>query len=342
MGGVVVAVTDESEDDTDVVVSRVDSAGTAQWSLRYEGPAGLDDHALDVAVAGDGSIYVVVREQTLELISEGFGNKAERTVVVLAIDPAGGRRWRWARDVPPPMYNDNARMAALAVSETGHIVMIDADATSEGIAPPSFVELDRWGNEIVRADLETSVEDVLAMDLAIAPSGDVWVAGSIYGESWIARVRADATIVWEERTQPASVRATAIAAGDADEAYALFANGDAEAGDAGFELRRYEPDGTTAWTYAMQWPSGDGYPAAVVVDCDGAPIVAGEIAAVPMRSAWIGGITTAGELAWSSTLTEDRPIAPRSLARADDGTLVLGGLEGSAELGPWIARLARP
>jgi outer membrane protein assembly factor BamB len=339
-GAAVVAVTDETEDDADVTVSRLEPDGSLAWTLRFEGGAGLDDAAQDIAIAGDGSIYVAVSEQMRELVSEGFGNQAERNVVVLAIEADGARRWRWEREVPPPMYSDNARQAAVATFADGHVVVLDVDGTSEFVGPPSFVELDRWGNEIVRGELEAILDETRRLEVEIGPSDDVYVAASIFADSWIARLSRNGAIVWETHSE-ADVLATSIAAGEADEAYVLFANGDAEAGDAGLELRRYDAAGPIAWTFAMPWSSGDGYPAGVIVDCDGSPIVAGEISAVPMRSAWIGAITTEGDLAWSSTLGADRPIAPRSLARGADGTLVVGGLQGS-ELGPWVARLERP
>lgn len=343
-GGIVAAATDETEDDTDVWLGAYAPDGAQAWTLRYEGPAGLDDMALGIAVAGDGSIYVVVREQTAELVSEGFDNQATRTLVVLALEPDGGRRWRWQRDIPPPLSYDNARAAAIAVTSADHVLVFDADV-SESIAPPSLAELDRLGNEILRVDLATTLYSAHSLGVAASTTGDVWAVAAVSGdreENWIARLRPDGTIAWEDRGPPTIDRASSVAAGDSDEAYVLVTNGDAEAGTVGWELRRYEPDGAVAWTYEMQWPTGDGHAAAVVVDCDGAPIVAGEISDVPMRTAWIGGITTAGAMAWSSTLDDARSLAPRSLSLAPDGTLALGGLEGTDTLGPWFARVARP
>lgn len=46
---------------------------------------------LGLAVDLDGRTYVAVREQTRKLVAEGFGDQSERDVVLLAIDPDGGK-----------------------------------------------------------------------------------------------------------------------------------------------------------------------------------------------------------------------------------------------------------
>lgn len=337
-GGVVVATTDETEEDEDVVVALVDWSGDAAWSLRYEGMAGLTDEALDVEVAPDGSVYVVVREQTKELISEGFGSRYERTIAVLAIEPSGARRWRYERVVPPPQYNDNARAAGLAVTDDGHVIVVDGDATSEDIAPPRLLELDRFGNAIVDAELDVALAEVQVLDVDASATDAVYVVAVRYGGSWIARLQRDGTIVWVDDGDPGNVIAMSVAAGDDDAAYVLARTGDEEAGDAGFELRRYDAEGSVAWTSGDAWPTGSGSPAAVVVDCDGAPLVVGEVSEADDRHGWVGRFSPQGDLSWSTTLESVRAIAPRSAALGSGGFFV-GGLEGGDALGPWIARL---
>jgi hypothetical protein len=340
--GVVVAVTDETEEDADVTLLQLDPDGDEMWSLRYEGMAGLDDEVLDVAVAPDGSIYAVVREQTLELISEGFGNRYERTLVVLAMEPGGAPRWRYERVVPAPEYNDNARAAGLAVTDDNRVVVVDADATSEEIAPPRLFELDRFGNEISSIDLDVALSDAQLVDIDVSATGAVYVVVPRYGGSWVARVERDGAIAWVDDDDPGNVIATAVAAGDDDEAYVVVQTGNEEAGTGGFELRRYAADGTIEWSFGDEWPTPAGYAAAVVCDCDGAPLVVAELQDDADRSAWVGRFSPYGEPTSSTTLDSVRSIAPRSMALGGGGMLVVGGLEGGDELGPWVTRLDRP
>ncbi len=339
-GMIAVAVSDVTEDDEDVVVTQLDPDGDEVWSLRYEGMAGLADDPLDVAVASDGSIYVVVREQTLELVSEGFGSRYERTIVVLAIEPAGAPRWRYERVVPPPPYNDNARVAGIAVAADGHPIVVDGDATSEEIAPPHLLELDRFGNEIASVDLDIPISEAQSIDVDVSATDAVHVVVARYGGSWIGRLQRDGTTVWVDDDDPGNVIASSVAAGYDDEAYVLARIGDDESGDSGFELRRYAADGSIEWTTSGVWSTGMGAPAAVVVDCDGAPLVVGEEQGESDRNAWIGRVSPYGEPTWSKTLTSVRAIAPRTVARVGE-MLVLGGLEGGEQLGPWVSRLER-
>jgi hypothetical protein len=339
-GRVVVAATDETETDADILVSQLDPSGTLQWSLRYEGPAGLRDEVLGLAVDPEGFAYVAVREQTRELISEGFGNVAERTVVILAIDPEGGKRWRFDREIAPPEYNDNARAGDIALTPSGDVIVVDADADlASAQTPPSLLRLDRWGNELLRTDLATDMSDITSLRIATTPDGAIWITAAIYSEIRVLRTDAFGAIAWDER-QTSGDYVTAITAGLNNEAYVLRTTGDPEAGDAGFQLSRYEPDGAVAWTQTLGFSTGSGYPAGIAIDCDGSPIVAAELEDYPMRTAWLTAFTAAGEPSWSAELPDAGNAGPRSIARGQDGTLALGGIEGSNDsFEPWLAHV---
>jgi hypothetical protein len=335
-GAISVAVTDTTEDDEDVVVMQLDVDGNEAWSLRYEGMAGLTDEPLDIAVADDGSIYVVVREQTLELVSEGFGSRYEWTLVVLAIEPSGERRWRYERVISPD-YDAPVRTAGIDVAVDGHPIVVEG--APEVNLPPHLLELDRFGNAITSVDLDAG-SFAQHIDVDVSATDAVYALAVGYEGSWIGRVQRDGAVAWADESDPGNVVAMSVAAGADDEAYVLARIGDDETGDSGFELRRYDADGTIAWRFEQEWSTGAGAPAAVVVDCDGAPLVVGEEQGQSDRDAWIGRISPSGALAWSTTLTSVRAIAPRSVALLGE-MLVLGGLEGGDELGPWVARLQR-
>lgn len=337
-GRVLVATTDLTEDDFDVLVSQLDPGGTLRWSLRYEGPAGLDDDLLGLAVDPGGLAYVAVREQTRELIAEGFGNVSEHDVVLLAIDADGGKRWRYARGIPPGPYGENVRVGDIAITPSGDVILVDADVNTGG-TPPSLLRLDRFGNELLRADLPTDVEDVARLRITVTPDDATWVAAAAWSENRILRLDSAAMIDVDE-SFGGDVFFTALAAGPENETYILGGIGDPEAGDGGLTLSRYEPDGTIAWTQTLTFSTGAGYPAGVVVDCDGSPIVAAELEAYPMRTAWLTAFTPAGDPSWSAELPEAGNAAPRSIARGPDGALAIGGLVGTTNtLTPWLAHL---
>ncbi|MBC8069207.1 MAG: hypothetical protein IAG13_12805 [Deltaproteobacteria bacterium] len=344
-GNAIVVITDETEDDTDVVIAQVTPDGAPGWSVRYEGMAGLDDTALDIAVGADGDIYVLVSEQLYELVSEGFGNRTGQTLVVLALAPDGARRWRYARALDDEDI-ERARLGAIATTPEHELVVLDARADTTVGDGPVLTVLDRWGNLGVQAELSGALEIVMNLDIAIASGGDVLATATVYPALWNARIARDGSVAWSDVTPPQGQRATAIAAGREDDAYVLVTTGDEEAGDAGFELQRFAADGSMSVRYTHAWPGGAGYPAAVVVDCAGTPIIAGEIqhgdgSGVTDREAWLAAIAPDGSALWSETLTGTRPIAPRSLALTDAGTFWLGGLTGDP-LGPWLAHARAP
>lgn len=338
-GRIVAATTDETEADADILVTQHDAGGALRWTVRYEGPAGLHDDVLGVAVDPDGLAYVAVLEQTRELVAEGFGTIAEYAIVILAIDAEGGKRWRFVREIPPGEYGNNARAAGIALTSSGHVIVVDADAAGAS-TPPSFLRIDRFGNELVRRDLGVDSTGVYDVAIAVTPTDWAWVGISSYGETRIMRIKPLGEIEWDLRDQDPEAFLTGVAAGFGEHGHVVRRIGDAEAGTAGFRLSRYGPDGALAWETDTAFDTGDGHPGGVVLDCDGAPIVAAEIADYPMRSAWLFGFTTSGAPTFTASLADGTDAAPRSIARAADGALAIGGLEGTNDsLGPWLARV---
>lgn len=338
-GRVVVASTDETESDPDVLVAQIDPDGATRWTLRYEGPAGLRDEVLAVAADPDGRVYVAVREETRELVSEGFGTITEFAIVVLAIDADGGKRWRYVREVAPGQYTSNARAADLALTESGDVVLVDVDVSSTDV-PPQLLRLDRFGNEILRADVPLDTFDVQDVHIAVTPTDHTWVGITRYGETHVARLDPSGAVTFDIREDADDAYITGVAAGVDEHGHVLVRTGDAEAGTAGLRLTRYATDGAIAWQTDMAFAAGDGHPAGVVLDCDRTPIVAAEISDIPMRTAVLYGFSLAGDPTWVAELDGD-DLAPRSLARGPDGALAIAGLRGTTNtFVPWLARSA--
>ncbi len=335
-GRILFAAADATDTDRDVLIGQLDTSGASPWSLRYEGPAGLRDEVLGVAVDPDGRGYVAILEQTRELVSEGYGNQAEFVIVVLAFGPDGSKRWRYVRELPPPVYNDNARHGDITLSSEGDVVV--ADFAVQADAPPHLLRLDRFGNEVLRTELGLASDPVDSVRIAVTPTNHTWVGTTSNGTTRVARIDPTGATVWEEGDSTYAFL-TDVAAGDDEHAYVLRRIGDEEAGNGGFRLSRYTPDGGLVWEADTGFETGGGYPAGVVLDCDGAPIVAVEVSDPSQRLGAVFGFSTAGAATWSADLDAVN-IAPRTLARGADGTLVVGGLQGSATpLRPWIAAI---
>jgi hypothetical protein len=337
-GAIVAAITDLDEDDDDVLVTSFGASDDVQWSVRYEGMAGLQDAALDVVTDGDGEVYALVREQVAELVSEGFGTRNRYVLVVLAIGPGGERRWRYARSNDPG-GDEDVRAGALAIDGDGHVIVVDANTSGGESGPPTFTRLDRYGNTLAHVDVVADVGDVLGIAIAPSPTGEVVVAASPYAGRWIARLGVDGSLRWEHRDEVGDEYVSAIAVDADDVAWTLLSVGDVEAGTAGFALQRLDADGVALPVIEHAFDGGSGYAGGLVVDCDGTALVAAETGFAPDRRAELFAVARDGSVAWSTMLESSRPLAPRSIAALGDGSLAIGGLDGE-ELGPWVARLA--
>lgn len=195
--------------------------------------------------------------------------------------------------------------------------------------------------------------------VAVAPDGGVLVVGDTYvdgdgGELWLARYEPDGALTWSthhgatpgEDYQDAG-RGLAVGAGGE-----IFVTGFSYAPGTGFDvlIARFDADGALAWSSRHDGPaSGLDAGAAIVVDREGAVIVAGTVdtGAEAADDVWIARLRPDGVLTWETRYDHGVGGNDRAggLALAPDG---LGfALAGSVEVGApgqllgtdaWLAR----
>jgi hypothetical protein len=323
-----------------------DADGHPQWQDAYDGAAGLDDDAIDVAVDGEGFVHALVVETVTHVIAEDQGTIDAR-LVVLRYGPDGSRVWRWQREHPPVhAFGQYVPVGVLAIVED-RIAMLELDE------PIVRVELDRFGNVVSENTLAKEVNLGLRAR-EIAEDGEVLLGGERgdNGEhrAWVARYGRDGAVIWSDAFGTIDDRGVAVAAGPESATYFLWTT--RTPAEPEVTLRRYDASGGVEWTEPIgTW--GDSI--ALAVDCDGSVMLTSGVLREPLRGApwdqrmtlWIVRYGADGTRQWS--IEEEMPAPYRYgsghaiAATHDGGAFVLGSYldQTGSSYAPWLGRVTQ-
>ncbi|MFC1890186.1 SBBP repeat-containing protein [Thermodesulfobacteriota bacterium] len=247
---------------------------TAQpaWEARYDGGGDGDATAYDVAVDGDGNVYVT---------GASIGKGTSYDYVTVKYDSDGTELWV-ARYNGPDDYNDVAR--SVRVDGAGNVYVT---GTSEGVEMQddyATVKYDPNGIELWVAHYNgPGDDDDEAQSVRVDGAGNVYVTGTSYGvetQGDYATVKygPDGAELWVARHDgPAGMH---------DEANALAVDGDGNVYVTGYTYQSatdddittimYDTDGTEIWAARYSGPTRDDHGKAIAVDDLGYVYVTGE------------------------------------------------------------------
>jgi hypothetical protein len=174
----------------DAVTIRYDAAGGAQWLARYDGTGGGRDTAADVALDGSGNALVAGSTDTVA------GGGTDLDTLLLQVDGTGAVAW--ARTYAGPVAGGTDEARAVAVSPAGNAYVA---GVSDGAGTGTDVAVAAWdasGNPLWNARYDGAASnDDEGNAIALAPGGDVLVAGASDGDMLLVRYDAAGNFLWD-------------------------------------------------------------------------------------------------------------------------------------------------
>ena len=119
----------------DVVVLKYSPAGVRKWVLRYDGAAHKDDYAADLVLDSAGTAFVA---------GEARGATTGQDYLVLAVTPAGARKWTWIYDG----HKGRDVAAAIAVDGGGNCYVTGSSQGAGGTTAAVTAKLSRTGTHV--------------------------------------------------------------------------------------------------------------------------------------------------------------------------------------------------
>jgi hypothetical protein len=116
----------------DVVVVKYAPSGACKWALRYDGAAHKDDYATGLALDGAGTAFVAGATR---------GVSTGQDYLVLAVTPAGARKWTWVHDG----HGGRDCAAAVAVDGGGNCYATGSSQGAGGTTTATTTKLSRTG-----------------------------------------------------------------------------------------------------------------------------------------------------------------------------------------------------
>jgi uncharacterized delta-60 repeat protein len=260
-------------DDFDYVTVKYSAAGEQQWAARYDGPANGDDWPNALAVDASGNVYVT---------GYSAGSGTSHDYATLKYGPSGTQEWV-ARYNGPGNTRDRAR--ALGVDGSGNVYVTgDSGEGSENRSDYVTVKYNSSGAQQWAARYENSYD--YATDLALDPTGNVYVTGYSYG---FGTYYDYATIKYSPAGQQGWVARYHGGVGDdlaydltTDAAGNIYVTGETVGSGTGSEFGtvKYNSAGSQQWVarYNGPEPYASDVGSAVAVDASGNVYVTGESA----------------------------------------------------------------
>jgi len=150
-----------------LVIRWASTTGAVKWARRYNGPAGKNDEATDVAVDAKGNVVVCGWRQTADLTTDW---------VVLKYGPDGTKKWTWTYAGPGGVYDYPIEMV---LDDTGNVYVTGRSQLDGYVEAAYTVKLspggDRlWGRRYRGPEGKTTFGDALVR----CPSGGVYAGGT--------------------------------------------------------------------------------------------------------------------------------------------------------------------
>ncbi|NOY59125.1 MAG: T9SS type A sorting domain-containing protein [Calditrichaeota bacterium] len=174
-GNIYLTGTSENSDDfTDFVTIKYDTAGNEQWVVRFDGPGHLDDDANAIAVDKDGNVYVAGAS-----MPAGFGGMPDFATV--KYNGNGQQKWAAFYNGPGNQYDE---ANALVLDREGNVLVTGASWGNSTANDFATVKYDGNGRQLwaVRYNGPASGED-FGIDVATDEDGNVVVGGMSTGDN---------------------------------------------------------------------------------------------------------------------------------------------------------------
>jgi hypothetical protein len=154
----------------DFLTLQYNTAGTRQWTARYNAPANNHDEAKDIAVDVSGNVYVAGCSQ---------GVNGNLDYFTIKYNSAGVRQWTARYNGPG---NGDDIINALAVDGAGNIFVTGASMGSTGNPDYATIKYNSAGvRQWVRRYNAAANNEDEAKDIAVDAAGNVYVTGNSYG-----------------------------------------------------------------------------------------------------------------------------------------------------------------
>jgi hypothetical protein len=244
--------------DFDFLTVKYDAAGKELWTARYNGPADDWDEALDLALDGDGNVYVTGGATRQP-------GTAYRDYATVKYDDAGN--FQWVRLLDGEGRNSDTAVA-VAVDDLGHVVVTGYSSGSAGtVYNYVTVQYDAAGtlqwNRSYDSALSFSAD--VASAVGVDADGNVYVTGSSVLDYATVKYDAAGNEQWVRRfgTSGADDKPAALAVGASGAVYVTGGS----AND--YVTLKYSPDGQRLWEARYDGPaSGNGEDAAAALAVD--------------------------------------------------------------------------
>jgi len=178
---------------TDYITIKYDSTGEGIWSARYHNEGGINDMAYDLAVDGNGNVYVT---------GQSYGSPGGTAICTIKYDSSGNELWTARYNGP----GDVDVGEAIAVDDGGNVYVTGKIS----IIPNSVYDIitikyDPNGNELWTAQYDGPFNETdYPVDLSIGSDGNIYVAGNSGGAGTlidivIIKYNPEGSRIWVQR-----------------------------------------------------------------------------------------------------------------------------------------------
>jgi uncharacterized delta-60 repeat protein len=308
---------------SDIFLIKYDPSGALAWQRTWGQPGQfLNDSAGDVAVAADGSVYVV-----------GTAVTASNDVVLLKFDASGTLVWQRTWGGSSLDTGD-----AVAVGPDGSVYVV---GTTQSFSDrEAFIVKFSPAGSILWQQTWSRGESDSAAAVTVDADGIVYVAATSFRPDFLfdtalLKFASDGTLLAQQGYAVGEIAdALGIAVGADGRIYVV---GSLDGADAGFVIA-FTPDLALEWQRSIGGRSGD-RANAVTVAADGTVWVVGETnTADASDEAFVAQFSTRGRLLQDNTWGGAEIEHGIDIGVAPDGDLVVGAI---AQAPPWTFREAR-
>ncbi len=286
------------------------------WTRTWNGPADTHDQAVDIAVAPDGSVYV--------LGTEGLGQDGKP--LLLKYSAPGDLVWEARRPYGSP--------SQLAIDAGGHVYALGGEDNAEsGGRRMTLVKYEPDGAEAWTRTYQTRgyKTDTSARDLLVTASGASYVVGTTLGvdfkrRAFVASWTSDGTRRWVKLYDGPGGSDAGFVALAKSPAGGVYAVGTTQSDASDILVTRYRADGSRALTRRLGvGDAHDQWAADVAVDSAERIVICGGWRRGD-RGFYVAALRKDGAVAWSHNYAGDRTGGSAKLLAVDAaGRVVVAG-----------------
>lgn len=255
----------------DALLRKLDPAGKELLSVSFVGELGLDEGAVAVAVAADGSIFLGG--------FEALDDKKRYQGWLRKYDPAGEQLWVYLHS--SAVMDGGAFVHNIVLGDGGEIYISGSHNVVDTKTYESFVErIAPDGSKALWTQVVVDAASQFHGGLALAPTGEVVLGTAAFAapmdpRPWLGAFDPDGTLLWKQTYLPDGGYVSGVAVAEDG---TIYATGVASLNTADMWVARLDAAGAELWSeyinpdYGYDWGRG--------------------IAAAPDGGFYVGGIAT--------------------------------------------------